>query len=835
MASRDRIKPIAIDQEMKVSFLDYSMSVIVSRALPDVRDGLKPVHRRILYAMHELGLYRNKGFRKSAAIVGDTMGKYHPHGDSAIYDSLVRMAQPWNLRYPLVNGQGNFGSIDGDSPAAMRYTESRMEAIAAEMLADIEKNTVDMQDNYDEREREPTVLPSAIPNLLVNGSYGIAVGMATSCPPHNLTEVCNAIIYFIDNPEATPKDLMKFVKGPDFPTGGIICGTEGIKDAYLKGRGRVTVRAKVAVEVNEKGGKESIIVQEIPYQVNKSRLIENIAELVRDKVVEGITDLRDESDKDGMRIVIEIRKGDQPEVVLNQLYKHTQMQATASIIMLALVNNQPRVLNLRELIYYYVAHRDEVIERRTRFDLDKAEARAHILEGLLKAIDNIDEVIAIIRGSDDTDQARGRLIERFEFSEFQANAILAMRLRALTGLERGQLESEYRELLKEIERLSNILSSDRTIRAEVRKEITAVLEKYGDERRTQLLDELGEFRVEDLIADELMVVTISNEGFIKRLPVSTYRQQRRGGKGIAGMQTKEEDFVKDIFIASAHQYMLFFTTMGRVYWRKVHELPKASRTARGRAIVNLLSLGAGEEVTTVLPVRDLNEEDKFIFMVTRTGTVKKTALKAFSNPRTAGIIALDLEKGDSLIDVQITSGEDNILIATWKGMSIRFPETDVRPMGRTARGVIGIRLEKNDYVVGVSLAKDDMTVLSITENGFGKRTEVGEYRLQHRGGSGIINIKTSERNGKVVGMLTVDDDDEIVLVATNGVVIRTSLKDLRVISRNTQGVRIMAPGEGAKVSAVARAVAETKEDALAESVPEGAAPATDTALVEEDE
>ena len=820
MDATERVKPISIEQELKNSFLDYSMSVIVSRALPDVRDGLKPVHRRILYAMHGLGLSKGRSFRKSAAIVGDTMGKYHPHGDSAIYDTLVRMAQEWNMRYPLVDGQGNFGSIDGDSAAAMRYTESRMESITSLMLADIEKQTVDMADNYDGREKEPTVLPAAIPNLLVNGSYGIAVGMATSCPPHNLTEVCNALIHLIDNPESTPKDLMRFVKGPDFPTGGIICGRGGIYDAYTTGRGRVTVRAKTAVESRKEGGKEKLIIQEIPYQVNKSRLIENIAELVQNKIVEGITDLRDESDKDGMRIVIELRKGEEPEVVLNQLYKHSQLQATASIIMLALVNNTPRVLNLRELLFYYIQHRAEIIERRTRFELAKAEDRAHIVEGLLKAIDNIDEVIKIIRESDDSIDAQQRLMKRFDFSEPQANAILAMRLRRLTGLERSELEQEYRDLIQEIERLRHILSSEKTILAEVRKEVEQVRKDYGDERRTDILDELGEFRVEDLIADENMVVTVSNQGYIKRLPVSTYRKQRRGGKGVTGMDTKDDDFVQDLFIASAHQYMLSFPNLGRLYWRKVHELPKASRTARGRAIVNVLNLAQDEAVTAFLPVRDLNEEGLFVFMVTRRGTIKKTALKAFSNPRAAGIIAIDLDEGDMLWDTLITSGKDNILIATNQGLAIRFPEADVRPMGRTARGVIGIRLQPDDYVVGVSLAEDEKTVLSVTENGFGKRTKVGEYRLQHRGGQGIINIKTSERNGNVVAMLTVDDDDEIVLVSTDGTVIRTGVSGIRTIGRNTQGVKIMTPQEGAVVSAVARALGEKKEEDATESAPE---------------
>ncbi len=816
----ERIVPIAIEQEMKTSFMDYSMSVIVSRALPDVRDGLKPVHRRILFAMHELGLVHNRGYRKSAATVGDTMAKYHPHGDQALYDTLVRMAQPWSMRYPLIDGQGNFGSIDGDSPAAMRYTESRMTAITSEMLADIQKSTVDTQDNYDGRLQEPVVLPSAIPNLLVNGSYGIAVGMATSCPPHNLNEVCDAVVHYIDNPDAKTKDLMRFILAPDFPTGGIIYGSEGLAQAYRTGRGRIVVRAKVAIEHDETSGKDRIIVQEIPYQVNKSRVIENIAELVRSKAIEGITDLRDESDRDGMRIVIEVRKGDEPQVILNQLYKHTQLQDTFSILMLALVDNQPRVLSLVEVVQYYVKHRAEIVRRRTEYDLAQAEARAHIVEGLLKAIDHIDEVIAIIRGSDDADIARERLKERFAFTDIQANAILAMRLRRLTGLEREELEKEYADLLKQIEMFRLILSSEKTILAEVRKEILAVKEKYGDARRTQILGERSEFSVEDFIADEDMVVTVSNQGYIKRVPVSAYRKQRRGGRGVTGMETKEEDFVKDLFIASAHQYLLFFTNSGRVYWRKVHELPKASRTAKGRAIVNVLDLSGDEVVTASLPVRDLDEENKFVFMVTEKGVVKKTALKAFSNPRATGIIAMDLDKDDMLMEVSITSGEDNILIATYLGMSIRFPEKDVRPMGRTARGVIGIRMAEGDRVIGVSIADDDMTVLSVTENGYGKRTKVGEYRLQHRGGQGIINIKTTERNGNVVGMMTVDDQDEIVVVSTDGIIIRTAVKDMRTIGRNTQGVKVMTPSEGAKVSAVARAIAEEKQDQVADEAAE---------------
>ncbi|MFA7692438.1 MAG: DNA gyrase subunit A [Candidatus Hydrogenedentales bacterium] len=819
MEANDRLKPITIEQELKQSFLDYSMSVIVSRALPDIRDGLKPVHRRVLYAMHNLNLSKARPFRKCAAIVGDTMGKYHPHGDSSIYDTLVRLAQDWNMRYPLVDGQGNFGSIDGDSAAAMRYTEARMEAITALMLNDIEKQTVDMVPNYDGREMEPAILPATLPNLLINGSYGIAVGMATSCPPHNLTEVCDAILYQLDHPEAKPIDLMRFIQGPDFPTGGIICGRAGIHEAYTTGRGRVTVRAKVAIETQKNTGRARLIIQEIPYQVNKSNLIEKIAQLVQTKTIEGITDLRDESDKDGMRVVIELRKGEEPEVILNQLYKNTQLQATASIIMLALVNNTPRVLNLKEVLYYFIQHRAEIIERRTRFELAKAEQRAHIVEGLLKAIDNIDEVIQIIRQSADSENAQKNLMERFDFSEAQANAILAMRLRRLTGLERSTLEQEYRDLLQEIERLRHILSSEQTILDEVRKEVEKIKNDYGDSRRTEILNEVGEVQLEDLIADENMVVTVSNEGYIKRLPVTTYRKQRRGGRGVAGMDTKEDDFVRDLFIASAHQYMLFFTNLGRVYWRKVYDLPRAGRTARGRAIVNLLNLSPEERVTTLLPVQDLNEKGRFICMVTQKGTIKKTTLKSFRNPRSNGIIAINLAEGDMLWETLLTSGKDNILIATHRGQAIRFPETDVRPTGRTSRGVLGIRLSPEDYVVGVSIAADDQTVLSITENGFGKRTQVGEYRLQSRSGKGIINIKTNERNGNVVSMLTVDDDDEIMLISTDGNVIRVQVAEVRTIGRNTQGVTIMKPQPGAVVSAVARALGEKKEEDATESAP----------------
>ncbi len=812
----ESVKPITIEQELRKSFLDYSMSVIVSRALPDVRDGLKPVHRRILYAMLDLGLHHNRSYRKSARVVGDCIGKYHPHGDTAVYDALVRLAQEWNMRYPLVDGQGNFGSVDGDSPAAMRYTESRMEAITAEMLADLDKNTIDMMDNYDGSEHEPVVLPSAIPNLLVNGSYGIAVGMATACPPHNLRECCDAIVHYIDNPESTPDDLMRFIKAPDFPTGGIICGRKGVLEAYRTGKGRCVLRARVEIEHDAKTGKDRLAVTEIPYQVNKTRLIESIAALVHAKTVEGITDLRDESDKEGMRLVIEIRKGEEPNVILNQLYKHTQLQSSISINMLALVNNQPRVLNLREMVHHYVEHRAEVIERRTRFLLEKAEARAHIVEGLLKAIDDIDAIIATIRASADGDEAREKLMAQFGFTTPQANAILAMRLRRLTGLEREELEQEYKALLQEIERLRNILATDRNIRTEVRKELEEVRKKYGDTRRSVIADDESDLAVEDLIADEAMVVTVSHMGYIKRLPATTYRKQRRGGRGIAGMETKDEDFVADLFIASAHEHILFFTSHGRLYWRKVHELPKASRTARGRAMVNVLNLSSDEIVTACVPVRDLNAEGHFVFMVTRRGVVKKTALKAFSNPRTTGIRAIELDGDDALVAVHVTSGNDNILIATHDGMAIRFPEGDVRAMGRQARGVIGIRLRPKDFVIGVSVARDEATVLSVTEHGYGKRTKVAEYRMQARSGQGTINVKVTPKTGKVVGMLTVDDRDEVVLVATDGIVIRCAVKDIRTIGRNTQGVRVMKPQAGARVSGLALALADEKEAAVTE-------------------
>ncbi len=785
----ERLIPVDIRDELKKSYIDYAMSVIVGRALPDVRDGLKPVHRRILYTMNGLGLGPTRAYRKSAAVVGETMGKYHPHGDAAIYDALVRMAQDFNMRVPLVDGQGNFGSIDGDPAAAMRYTECRMTAVAALMLGDIDKNTVDMVPNYDGREEEPTVLPAAVPNMLVNGASGIAVGMATNIPPHNLGEVVDGLVALIDDPELTVDELMKVVRGPDFPTGGLICGRAGIEAAYRTGRGRLIVRARASTEQTKKG-KTSVIVTELPYQVNKARLLENIARLVREKKISGIADLRDESDKDGMRMVIELKRGELPDVVLNQLYKHTQLQDTFGIIMLALVDGQPRVLSLKQAMCHYLDHRAEVVRRRTEFDLDVAERRAHIIEGLRIAVDRIDEVVELIRSSATLDEARDGLMETFGLTEAQARAILEMRLQRLTGLERDKLIEEYENLIKEIARLKGILSSDRSVLAEVRKELLALKDKYADPRRTEILDEVGDFKVEDLIADEDMVITISHNGYIKRLPVSTYRKQHRGGKGVTGMETRDEDFVEHVFVSSTHQYMLFFTDRGRVHWLKVHEIPRAGRLSKGRAIVNMLQIDSGETVTAYMSVREF-AEGQFVLMATRGGVVKKTPLTDFSRPRKGGIIAILLDDDDRLIQARLTDGQQNILLATRNGQAIRFRETDVRPMGRPARGVRGISLGEGDEVIGMTVVPDDATVLVVTENGYGKRTRADAYRLQKRGGKGVINVKTTERNGRVVGMMAVRDNDELVVVTTGGKVIRSRIGEISVIGRNTQGMRII--------------------------------------------
>jgi len=804
----EKLVTVDIKDELKKSYIDYAMSVIVGRALPDVRDGLKPVHRRILYTMSELGLGSSRAYRKSARVVGDAMGKYHPHGDSAIYDALVRMAQTFNMRTPLVDGQGNFGSVDGDPAAAMRYTESRLTPIAGEMLEDIRKNTVDMIPNFDGSLQEPTVLPAAMPNLLVNGSSGIAVGMATNIPPHNLGEIVDGLVALIDNPEMTTDEIMKHVPGPDFPTGGLICGRAGIVEAYRTGRGRLVVRARASTEQVAKG-RERIIVTELPYQVNKARLLENIANLVREKRLTGISDLRDESDKDGMRMVIELKRGELPDVVLNQLYKHTYMQDTFGVILLALVGGQPRVLSIKQAMYHYLDHRAEVVRRRTQFDLDVAERRAHIIEGLRIAVERIDEVVALIRASSNPDEARVGLMDTFALSEEQAKAILDMRLQRLTGLERDRLVEEYEGLIKEIARLNGILSSQRTVLVEVRKELLAVKKKYSNARRTEILAEVGDFRVEDLIADEDMVITISLSGYIKRLPVSTYRKQHRGGKGVRGMEMREEDFVKHVFIASTHQYMLFFTDRGRVHWLKVHEIPRAGRLSKGRAIVNMVQIESGETVTAHMSVRKFSE-GQFILMATQRGIVKKTPLTDFSHPRKGGIIAILLNEEDRLIQARLTDGKQNILLATRDGQAIRFRETDVRSMGRPARGVRGVSLAKEDEVIGMTVVPDDATVLVITENGYGKRSRTDAYRLQKRGGKGVINIKTTERNGLVVGMMAVQDNDELVVATSGGKVIRSRIREISVIGRNTQGMRIINIGDGDRVGGVA--CVETEEE-----------------------
>jgi len=808
----EKLIPIDIKDELRKSYIDYAMSVIVGRALPDARDGLKPVHRRILYAMRELGLGANRPYRKSARVVGDTMGKYHPHGDSAIYDALVRMAQSFNMRVPLVDGQGNFGSVDGDPAAAMRYTESRLTAVAGEMLGDIDKNTVDMAPNFDGSLEEPAVLPAAIPNLLVNGSSGIAVGMATNIPPHNLGEVVDGLVALVDNPEIAIEELMGHIPGPDFPTGGLICGRAGINEAYRTGKGRIVVRARASIEQVKARSRANIVVTELPYQVNKARLLENIAKLVREKKIDGISDLRDESDKDGMRMVIELKRGEIPDVVLNQLYKHTQLQDTFGVILLALVDDQPRVLSLKQAMGHYLDHRAEVVRRRTQFDLDVAERRAHIIEGLRIAVDRIDEVVALIRGSANPEEAREGLMETFELSEEQAKAILDMRLQRLTGLERDKLIEEYEGLIKEISRLRGILSSERAVLVEVRKELLAIKKKYGDIRRTEILDEAGDFAVEDLIADEDMVITISHSGYIKRLPVSTYRKQHRGGKGVTGMETREEDFVEHVFIATTHQYMLFFTDRGRVHWLKVHEIPRGGRLSKGRAIVNMLQVEAGESVTAYLSVREF-AEGQFILMATERGIVKKTPLTDFRHPRKGGIIAILLKDDDRLIGAQLTDGQRNILLATRAGQAIRFRETDVRPMGRPARGVIGISLAKDDVVISMAVVADEETVLVITENGYGKRTRADAYRLQKRGGKGVINIKTTERNGLVVGMMAVGDDDELVVVTSGGKAIRSRIREIGVIGRNTQGMRIINVGDDDRVGGVACVRAQEAEAA----------------------
>jgi DNA gyrase subunit A len=802
----DRIEQRLIEDEMRDSFIDYSMSVIVQRALPDVRDGLKPVHRRILYAMHEAGLSPGRPYKKCATVVGDVLGKYHPHGDSAVYDSLVRMVQDFSLRYPLIDGQGNFGSIDGDSAAAYRYTEAKLERIAVEMLTDIDKETVEYSPNFDDRLLEPVVLPASLPNLLVNGSSGIAVGMATNIPPHNLTEVVTACQALIDEPDATIEDLMEHVTGPDFPTGGFICGKEGIRDAYTTGRGRIVMRGRAHTE-EKPNGLDRIIVTEIPFMVNKSRLIEHIAQLVRDRKIEDISDLRDESAREGMRIVIDLKRDSIPEIVLNQLFKHTQMQSTFGVIMLALNKGIPQVMNLREVLSHFLDHRHEVVVRRSEYDLRAARDREHILEGLKIAVDNIDAVVAMIRASRDSEEASTKLQEEFGLTEIQAGAILAMRLSRLTGLEIEKLEGELAEVRAEIARLDELLGSHELRMQTIRDELQEILDRYGDDRRTEVLGETATFDPEDLIAEEEMVITVSNQGYIKRISLDTYRQQRRGGRGIAGMGTKEEDWVEHLFTASTHDYLMFFTERGQVYWLKVHQIPRASRVSRGKPIVNLLNISKDETIASIVRTREF-PDDRYLMFATRAGQIKKTSLAAYSNVRKVGLNAINIVEGDTLIDVQLIDEGNDILLATRNGKAIRFEETDARVMGRATQGVRGIRLAPDDQVVGMVVARRDASVLTVTSRGMGKRTLVSEYRVQRRGGKGLINFRLTDKTGLVVTAKEVTDDDELMLVTRGGVINRQGAHEIRVIGRNTQGVRVIALDDGDELIDLARVARE---------------------------
>ena len=790
-----------IETEMKTSYIDYAMSVIVSRALPDVRDGLKPVHRRILYAMYEDGITSDKPYRKCANTVGSVLGRYHPHGDSSVYDAMVRMAQDFSMRYPLVDGHGNFGSIDGDGAAAMRYTEARMAKISELMLTDIEKNTVNFMPNYDERLQEPTVLPSKIPALLINGSSGIAVGMATNVPPHNLTEVINGIIKIIDEDNVTDEELMQIIKGPDFPTGGAILGHEGIKQAYTTGRGKITVRAEAEIE-EMSGNKQRIIVTSLPYQVNKAKLVENIASLAREKRIEGISDLRDESDRiDKVRIVIELKRDANAQVVLNQLYKFTQMQDTFGAILLALVNGEPKILTLRQCLDYYIDHRKDVILRRTQFELDKALARAHILEGLKIALDNIDEVINIIRSS--YDDPKERLMERFGLTDIQAQAILDMRLKTLSGLQREKIEDEYNELMKLIAHLREILNSERLVFDIIKEELTEIKQKYGDERLTKIVAAEGEFNVEDLIKDEQTVVALTHFGYIKRMPIDTYKSQRRGGKGITGIATREEDFVKQIFTASTHDTILFFSNKGKLYKLRGYEIPEAGRTAKGTAIVNLLRLDNGEKISAVIPLQNF-AEGKYLLMATKNGLIKKTALNEYSSNKKTGLLAITLKEDDELIDVRLTDGEDNVVLVTSKGMCITFDEKDVRPVGRSAQGVLGIRLDKDDFVIGMEsiIGGKNATLLAITEHGFGKRTELEEYRVQNRGGKGVITYKITPKTGNIVGIRIANGDEDVMMITDKGTIIRLTVTEVSVLGRSAQGVTLMRTNDGGKVVSI---------------------------------
>jgi DNA gyrase subunit A len=810
MAAGEKIIPTMIEDEMRNSYLDYSMSVIVSRALPDVRDGLKPVHRRILFAMRELGLAFNRSYKKSARVVGEVLGKYHPHGDTAVYDAIVRMTQDFSLRNPLIDGQGNFGSIDGDSAAAMRYTEIRLARIADEMLRDLDKNTVNFTANFDDTLKEPEVLPAALPNILINGSAGIAVGMATNIPPHNLAEVIDGIHALIDQPDLEVTKLIKYIKGPDFPTGGIIFGYEGIKEAFQTGRGRVIVRARANVEVT-RNGRENIIITEIPYQVNKANLIEKIAELVQVKKVEGISDIRDESDRDGMRVVIELKRDVDAKAVLNFLYKHSQMQDTFGIIMLALVKGQPKVLNLKEILQSYIDHRHDVVVRRTKYDLDEAEKRAHILEGLKIALDNIDEIIELIKKSKDVETAQRNLMTKFKLSELQAKAILDMRLQRLTGLERKKIEEEYREVLKLIERLKAILAN-RGLRMQIIKdELKDMKERYGDERKTEIIRDYQDLTVEDMIAEEDMVITISHRGSIKRFPVSGYRRQNRGGKGSTGATTREEDFIEHMFIASTHNYILFFTDKGRCYWLKVHEIPQAGKASKGRPIVNLIDIEKGENIRAFVAVKTF-EDEGFIVCATKKGIVKKTELSAFSRPRKGGILAITIREKDELIEAKLSEGKNDVILVTRNGYSIRFNEQEVRNMGRTAAGVKGVTLRKDDCVIGMVIVKREDTLLTVTEKGMGKRTDVGDYRRQSRGGKGIIVMKINAKTGKVVTVLSVVDNEDIILITEKGVVMRQHIAKISVTGRNTQGVHLIRLSGNDKLGDVAKIVMGEEEE-----------------------
>ncbi|MFA4842368.1 MAG: DNA gyrase subunit A [Candidatus Omnitrophota bacterium] len=808
-ARNEKIITRYIEEEVKDSYLNYAMSVIVGRALPDVRDGLKPVHRRILFAMQDLGLEHSKPYKKCARIVGDTLGKYHPHGDMAVYDALVRMAQDFSLRYPLVDGQGNYGSIDGDAAASMRYTEARLAAISDEMLGDIDKDTVNFGPNFDASLQEPLLLPASLPNLLVNGSSGIAVGMATNIPPHNLNEVAEAIMYVLDNPGAEIKDLMRYIKGPDFPTGGVICGKSGIKEAYTTGKGKLLVRARATVE-HQKSGKDLIVITEIPYQVQKSSLIEAMAGLVDDKKIEGISDIRDESDKDGMRICVELKRDIESQIVLNQLFKHTQLEATFGIITLALVENRPRVLNLRQVIDAYIEHRKTIVRRRTQFELDKALRRAHILEGLKIALKFIDRIIKTIKTSKSVEVAKERLMKEFDLSEIQSQAILEMQLQRLTALERDKIDAEYAELLKKIELCRTILASEKKIEAIIKEELENLKKKFGDERRTDIVGEVEELEVEDLIAEEDVVVTISHGGYIKRLPVSAYRKQKRGGKGVTGAEVKEEDFIEHLFVASTKDYLLIFTDKGQVHWVKVYEIPQAGKASKGKAIINLLQMEQGSKVSSTIPVKEFSA-DKYLVMVTKQGLIKKTKLDAYSNPRKGGIISITLEKGDELIGVELTDGKQELLIGTAQGKAVRFNESQVRDMGRGAKGVRGISLGKKDAVIDMILAQKDATVLTVTELGFAKRTHIKEYRLTRRGGKGVINIKVTAKNGLAVGLKSVNDDDELMAITQNGIFLRCAVKDIRSTGRSAQGVRLIKLAAKDRVSCIAPVIAEEEE------------------------